>query len=351
MTIKKQHQRRHNMNDYQAPHDDLDDAAQNGGFAGRLRGFLRHPIVIGLLFGLLFFAAYGVFLHDSGDSKKAASSVSVLGENDLLLDAGKVLGLDSGLQETDVTDVTDVPRAPDVVLDPTVPVVWEYAIVLADMGMQRRILNAMQESLPANVGVAVSVYSPDLQNTLSALVNAGHQVWLQLATQGLGASPNSGVDAGGLALLAKAPAEQNRAQLERQLAGLNDKVRGLYIRSNADITLVPDVWGEIAHGLINRRYMVLDATLAPISSKLYSGKGDEPMAYLKSHVLINGSTDSQVGFKEQLVSLANKMVSEQERIIVIENATAKDMPILREWIDGLAAKGIVLVKASKFSNL
>lgn len=330
-----------------------------------LQRLKQKPIILGVLLGFLLLGGYGVFF--AGEPKPAKISLVYVAPDD---EAGLAVGNEPPANRADVSNgaVSDgysVPKTtnedssvagniPDTnsepELKPEVPIKSRFALVLADTGMQRRVIEAINEDLPPQVGIALSVYSPNINDTLGMLAGRGHEVWLQIATQGRGAAPLAGIDAGPLGLSLQAIEPENKTFLSRQFSAVANPryLRGVYVRSDADITYNNALWRAIATDIMERNLMVLEGTPALVASDLYlpSATG-APSAYLKPKAVLNGGPR----LIDSLESLAQSFNGDEIQIVVIENVSAQNVKTIANWLKGLEAKGIGLVSASSFSNL
>lgn len=228
-----------------------------------------------------------------------------------------------------------------------VSMVAEVAVVIADMGLNRRVTEAAAKALPAEATMAISAYATDPGGTAAAFKATGRDVWLQIAAQ----SMKGGFDPGPLAVSGSMAEASNIELLKRQIGTMNNNIIGIYVPNDADITTQPDMWRDIATELIGDNMMIMDGTNAKVATSLYMQKSESKIsAYLKTDQIVSAA-DGPAALQKQLIDAIPAIISAQQSIVVIINPSVTSMETVGAWVNSLHNKGIRLVPASRFTGL
>ncbi|NBX66916.1 MAG: hypothetical protein EBQ96_07975 [Proteobacteria bacterium] len=324
--------------------DDDDDDAQKGPslFAKGARFLVQRPLLSGILFALLGFAALAFTLPVP---EKAADA-------ELAIAVSKVVTQEHPEQEkppeqearerqaTPPTEETPPPA-------PAVPVVADVALLITDVGLNRRLAEAIDKTLPVETTLAISPYGSDPAATAKAFLDTGRDIWVNLSAQ----STEAGIDPGPLAISGALSKKENVDFIKKQLDAVGSGAIGIFVPNDADITLQPDLWRDVALEAIAFNKMVLDGTAAKVATELYVQKSEAKIsAYLKTDIVIDGSTPP-AALEAALASAVPAILKLKEAIVVVTHPNAIGVEIVGKWVEGLAANGIRLVPASKFTGL
>lgn len=316
-----------------------DDQPASGGFASR-------PLLIGLIAGIIaFFAIAFLMPHDAAQETEAQVAVEAPAIETPTPTA------EAQVNETPAEEAETAAAPEPEAEDPpaaSVPIVAEAAVVILNTGLNRRVTSAVDAQMPREITLAISPYATDPAGTAAAFKASGRDVWLQIAAQ----SVEGGIDPGPLAVAGSMPPKENAELISRQIALAGDSnIVGVFVPDDSDITLDQAKWREIAEGLIARNHMILDATDAKVATSLYLANGsNEISAYLKATATVSGA-DGPSALKAALEGTVPAILKQQEAIVVVRGLTTPSIEVLSAWIKGLAAQGIRLVPASKFTGL
>jgi polysaccharide deacetylase 2 family uncharacterized protein YibQ len=316
-----------------------DDTDLDGGSSGGW--MVRHPFLTSVLAGIPGALALGLMLPASSGSAPEDAIVTV---------AGPVKVQQEQAKPSDTKPVTTEAEKPALGAPPapSVPIVAEAAVVIADTGLNRRVAEAIDKTLPRDITLAISVYANDPGGVANAFKTTGRNVWLQVAAQ----SMKAGIDGGPLAVSGSLPIKDNMALFKRQMAMGGSAIVGLYIPDDADITSVdPDMWRDIATNLIGENMMILDATPARVATSLYmQGSESQISAYLKTDIVVNGDSGPDA-VQKALSAALPAIIKDQQAIVVLTHPTASSVQTLADWVKALPGQGIRLVPATKFTGL
>jgi len=322
--------------------------------------FVRNPVISGFLFGLAAFAylALTITAQTPAAVKDAAPVAATTSqeqphENAAVTTPAENTTVPSATAETKKAEGADTAAATKPVTPPTpaavpaVPVVADVALVITDVGLSRRVGEAIAKTLPASASIAISSYATDPVGAATAFKQPGRDVWLGIAVQ----SKSPGIDPGPLALSAGMSADENADLLKRQVSVLGRNVIGIYIPNDADIVAKSDMWKGIATDVIASGLMILDATKDKVATSVYVQSSDSRIsAYLKGDVIIDGATSADA-LQKALDEAIPVILNQRQAIVVVINPTVLSITKIGTWVDSLAAKGIRLVPASRFTGL
>lgn len=295
------------------------------------------PLLTGLIFGVVILLAVLMVFAGASETPMTPPEPTVIAIT---------------AQEQPVAAEAATPDKPAILSEDsapsaTIPVVAEAAIVISDVGISRRISEAVIRQLPTAVTIAISPYATNPAASIAAYKSAGNDVWLQLATR----STKAGIDPGPLAISTALAANENQTYLQQQLSNAGSGYVGLYIPQDADITANGDGWKTMALDLIGKNLMILDATPAKVATELYMPQNDSRIsAYLKADAVVPGDV-GPVALKEGLANAIPIILREREAIVIINRPTALSVTQVAEWLKTLRNQGIALVPASKFTGL
>lgn len=299
----------------------------------------QSPVITGVIFGVVILMAGMLMFSGAGPEPLPPKPVIVaVGTETPAAEHETPAPAESAKPETLSED-----SAPSA----QVPVVAEAALLITDVGLSRRVSESIVRQLPKTTSIAVSPYATSAQSTVAAYKSAGNDVWLQIATR----STTAGIDPGPLALSVSMSNTENNTYLQRQIANAGSGFVGLYIPSDADLTMDADTWKAMASDLIGKNLMILDGTSAKVATELYMPQqADNISAYLKADVIVNGDKGPEV-LKAGLAAAVPVILREREAIVVINRPTTLAITQLADWIKTLSNQGIALVPASKFTGL
>lgn len=332
-----------NAGEHNAGHNGVenggDEATEGQSLPARLMSRLKAmPMLAGAVLGVFVLAAFLVIFAGTGDHAGHANTEPV------------IVGITAEEQPVAAEPVADAkPEALAEDSAPTtqVPVVAEVAVLISDVGISRRISDAIIKQLPTLTSIAVSPYATNTAASIATYRSAGNDVWLQLATR----STKAGIDSGPLALSAALASNENQTYMQQQLAQAGGGFVGLYVPGDADITQDANQWKTIALDQIGKNLMILDATTAKVATELYVPKSDSNIsAYLKADVVVQGDQGPSV-LKNGLQSAIPVILREREAIVVISRPTILTITQTAEWLKTLRDQGIELVPASRFTGL
>ncbi|HEY8964193.1 MAG TPA: divergent polysaccharide deacetylase family protein [Alphaproteobacteria bacterium] len=321
--------------------DDIDAGEDGEGQSLPSRIYTRlmgSPLLTGLTFGVVILIALMMVFAGTGHAPVTQPDPTVV---DISAEA---------LEQA--SDVKADPEKPQILSEDSapsgaVPVVAEVALVVTDVGLSRRVSEAVIKQLPRATTIAVSPYATNPPATLAAYKSAGNDVWLQLATR----STKVGLDPGPLAMSTALANNENQNYLQQQLAQAGSGFVGLFVPSDADITMGADAWKTMALDLIGKNLMIMDATTAKVATELYVPQDTRPIsAYLKADAIVPGDLGATV-LKQALADTIPTILREREAIIVLNHPTVLAIAQTTEWLKTLRNQGIALVPASKFTGL
>jgi|GEM_PF-2547919 len=320
--------------------------------------FVRNPVISGFLFALAAFA----YLATSIPAPTPAAvkdAAPVAAKADAQAAADEPAALPEIAHTADTTQpataatppvATIAPETPAAALTPAVPavpVVADAALVITDVGLSRRVGEAIAKTLPATASIAISSYATDPVGAAAAFKQPGRDIWLGIAVQ----STSPGIDPGPLALSAGMSTDENTDLLKRQVSVLGRNVIGIFIPNDADIVAKSDMWKAMATDVIASGLMILDATKDKVATSVYVQSSDSHIsAYLKSDVIIDGATSADA-LQKTLDQAIPVILNQRQAIVVLINPTVSSIQKVATWVDTLAAKGIRLVPASRFTGL
>jgi len=319
--------------------DDM-DAGGDGSEQGRslparlYRGILSSPVIAGLVFGVIILVA-GLLVFSGSHPTNVKQPDPLV----VTVSAETPAAAPAGVKPATLSDNS----APST----QVPVVAEAALLVTDVGLSRRISEAVIRQLPTETSIAISPYATNAAATIAAYKSAGNDVWLQIAVR----STTAGVDAGPLALSAGLANNENQNYLQQQINTAGGGFVGLYIPSDADITGDADHWKAMALDLIGKNLMILDATPTKVATELYIPQRESHIsAYLKADVVIPGDQGPDA-LKAGLSGAMPIILREREAIVVINRPTTLAITMVADWLKTLRNQGISLVPASRFTGL
>lgn len=223
----------------------------------------------------------------------------------------------------------------------------ETALLLTDVGLSRRIAEAIDRTMPKEASLAISPYAADPAGMASAFKATGRDVWLQIAAQ----SVRAGIDPGPLALSSGLTTKENGDLMKRQIAAVSGHALGIYMPDDADVIGQSEMWRSIAMDLIATNMMILDGTKTQVDTELYIQKSESKIsAYLKADLVIDGAA-TPAALKADLAAATAAILRERQAIVVVRNPTVLAVETVGGWIGTLADSGISLVPASKFTGL
>jgi len=305
-----------------------------------IRAWIKaRPLLVGAIFGFFALAILAVVSFSLvGTPEKEAPTPTVV-------DVATETNPDLGPVPT-AGDIKPVQLSEDSAPS-TVPVVAEAAVLITDVGLSRRVSEAIIRQLPTVATIAVSPYATNPSATIAAYKSAGNDVWLQMAAR----STRAGIDPGPLAMSVALANNENQGYLNQQLAQAGGGFVGLYIPNDADITTSVDAWKAMALDLIGKNLMILDGTPVKVATELYVPQNESGIsAYLKADITIPGD-QGPAALKDGLAAALPIILREREAIVVISRPTTLAITTLAEWLKTLRPQGIVLVPASKFTGL
>lgn len=293
--------------------------------------FTARPLLGGFIAGALALILIAVMVSPAHEPSAPVPDVSVR------VTAPEILAPEPG------KPMDDNAQAPSA----DVPVVAEAAVLITDVGLNRRIAENIDKQMPRDISLAISPYATDPAGTATAFKASGRDVWLEMAAQ----SVRSGIDPGPLAIAGGLSAEDNMNLIKRQIGNSGGSAIGIYIPDDADITFESDMWKGIAMNLIGENQMILDGTPAKVATELYVQKAESQIsAYLKGDKVINGDA-GPAAIAAELDKTIPLILSERQAIIIVTQPTTLAVDNVAEWIKGLATQGIRLVPASRFTGL
>lgn len=319
--------------------DDDDDEVAKGPspFAKLGRFLVARPIVSGIVFALLGFVVLALMLPKHETAPDAVLAIAVK----------EVAQEKPEPEKLPEQDVAEMKATPPEDAAPTVPVVADVALLITDVGLNRRIAEAIDKTLPVETSLAITPYGADPTATAKAFAETGRDVWVNLSAQ----SVAPGIDPGPLAMSGALSKKENVDFIKKQLDAVGSSAIGVFLPPDADITLQPDLWRDVALETIAFNKMVLDGTPAKVATELYVQKSEAKIsAYLKTDIVIDGAT-VPAALEAALTSTIPKILSLKDAIVVVTHPNAIGVEKIEAWVESLASHGIRLVPASKFTGL
>lgn len=325
--------------------DNEDDTPKGPSLLSRLgSGLLRSPFLTGFLCAFIGLAVLISLLPAHGGG---GGSIVLTVHDAPTSVATEAQPRPPSLPEKDVAALKAEPPVTQPAQSEAAPVIADLAILVTDVGLSRRVAEAIDRHLPVETSLAVSVYSSDPEGIARAFKRSDRDIWVHLSCQSL----RPGIDPGPLALAAGLPKKENDDLLKKQVEAVGDAAIGVFLPDDADITQKSDLWREIALNAIAHNLMVLDATIAKVPTELYVQKSEAQIsAYLKTDITINGDMPPDA-FKRTLAEALPRIIKLRQAIVVIRQPSVANVEPLGAWIDTLAAHGVRLVPASKFTGL
>ncbi len=330
--------------------DDDENADKGTGFVTRAFGVPgSHPVATGFLCGMLAFAvwAWGAF-DNAGTQHRPDIDIPVPA---LTQSAQKPEGKAAPQTQPPVTarPVANSVANPVLAVAQPVPpkIVGEAALVLTDVGLSRRLAEAIGTTMPHGATIAVSAYANDPSAVAAAFKKAGFDVWLHVATQ----STTGGIDPGPLAISRGLGGSDNAALLKRQIDAAGKNIIGLFLAPDADIVASGDAWNTLAADVIAQGLLVMDGTPDKVATSLYMQRAQSKIpAYIKTDATDDGSLPPEALVKA-LDATVPLILQQQQAIVVVAHPAQQNIAPLAQWAQKLESKGIRLVPASRFSGL
>lgn len=244
--------------------------------------------------------------------------------------------------ESAVAPIASTPEPAPVVAPPA-----RLAVLVTDAGLNRRLSSLMAQTLPAAMAVSFSSYAPDLQSSISAFKKTGHETWLELAVR----SKKAGVDSGPVALSQSLSLPDNLSMIDLQTKQASGLVSGVLIGADADITSAAEIWAALSKELINRNFIVLDATpqMVPLDL-LKQTAGNGLTAYLKANMVLEGQQPRN-DFANALDKVTAEAIAARDLVLVVNAPTRLTIEELARWAVDLPQNGVKLVPLSELTGL
>ncbi len=335
--------------------DDDDDETPKGPsvISGALGFLLARPVISGVIFALLGFVVLTLTLPkpEMHDAAMVPVAVTAAVQEKAATEPLPEKNVDEmqanppvDAKHAHVDTATPVAEEPETV---SVPVVADLALLVTDVGLSRRVAEAIGKELPRETNLAISAYATDPAATAKTFSQGGYDVWLHVATQ----SVKAGFDPGPLALSSALTVKQNVDFLRTQIESMGGVATGIYVPNDADITAQSTVWKDIALEALALNMLILDGTTAKVATELYMQKAEAKIsAYLKTDIHIDGNTSPEA-LQKALDAAVPSILKMQEAIVVVTHPTVLTVESVGKWAKTLAGHGIQLVPASKFTGL
>lgn len=323
--------------------DDGEDGQGGPSAFSKAGGFLvSNPIVSGGLFAVLGFLVIMLALPAHKAAPDAVIDVPVAEVMQEKAEAEKLPEKQVGeMQATPPEEAAETPAPVSV------PVVADAALIITDVGLSRRVAEAIDKSMPVETTLAVSPYGADPAAVAKAFADTGRDVWLNVSAQSI----EGGIDPGPLALSGSLGKKENLEFLKKQMDAVGPKAIGIFLPADADITKQGDLWRDVALETIAMNRMVLDGTPVKVPTELYVQKSESKIsAYLKTDIVIDGA-QAPAALDTALAASIPTILNLKEAIVVIEHPNAIGVERIEKWVQSLAGHGIRLVPASKFTGL
>lgn len=217
------------------------------------------------------------------------------------------------------------------------------AIIIDDMGVDRRRSVSAMKALPAEITLSYLSYGPGIAEQVSAARDDGHEIMLHL-----GMEPENGdLDPGPGALVAGLPADELRKGVAWSLdqlkgyVGVNNHMGSRFTR---DLESMRVVMAELKRrGLFFIDSVTTNETAGPRAAK------DLAVPFAARDIFLDHEDD--VGFiTKQLVQLENR-AQKSGLAIAIAHPRDKTLAALKTWLPTLAARGYQLIPASEAIRL
>ncbi|MBU6234919.1 MAG: divergent polysaccharide deacetylase family protein, partial [Alphaproteobacteria bacterium] len=320
--------------------DEDDDDAPKGpsAFSRGVAYLVARPLLAGFVCAVIAFIALAALVpHRAGMSGMSfpVPAVQVVQESAPTPEAKQEKAAEGVLPEKAVDEMKAVPpgqsaEAPKPAA--STPVVADVAVLVTDVGLSRRVAEAIDKSLPLETSLAVSVYASDPAAIARAFKGSERDVWVNLSCQSI----QPGIDPGPLAMAGGLSKKENQDLLQKQVELVGDSAIGIFLPDDADLPLQSDLWRDIALEAIADNMMVLDATKTKVATQLYIQKSESKIsAYLKTDLVIRGDV-APPEFQKALEAALPTIINLEQSIVVIKNPSVVTIAALSKWIDGLA---------------
>lgn len=224
--------------------------------------------------------------------------------------------------------------------DETTP---RIAIIVSEMGLRAKTTEAAITGLPGAVSLAFSPYGSDLDRWTKAAREHGHETLLLLPMEPI---EYPQMDPGALALLTGNNLRQNTRLLETSMAKFTGYV-GVVNQMGSRFTAAADSLKPILEAVERRGLLFVDARTTRYSRAASMARGMSlPVA------INNGFVDETLeaaAMRQELLLLENRA-----RTVGAALGIARPYPItvgvLKEWADGLAERGFILVPVTAIAD-